>query len=157
MNIKHLSAFLAVSFTALLSGSAFAHEPSHQGCEYSSEKTHNAYFEKHMASLHSALKLGTSQEANWTEFSGKMKPAEMQMHEHQDWAKLSTPDRLDRMLDGMKLHEKSMTEHVAAVKTFYDTLTADQKKTFDSEFMNRGRIDHPHRMERHDHDMQDKK
>lgn len=152
MNIKHLSAFLAVSFCALLSSSAFAHEQYHHGCEYSSGKAHDAYFEKHMSRLHSALKLSAAQEVGWTEFSGKMKPVEMERHAHKDWANLSTPDRLDQMLDGMKLHEKSMAEHVAAVRTFYESLTADQKKTFDSEFMGRGYMEH-HSM-RHDHDMQ---
>jgi len=153
MNSKHLSAFLALSFTALLSNSAQAHEPHHQGCEYSSGKAHDAFFEKHMDKLHSALKLSTPQEAGWGDFAGKMKSPEMAKHE--DWATLSTPDRLDRILNGMKLHEKNMEEHVAAVRIFYQALNADQKKIFDSEFMGRRHMQHHH--VRQDRDMQDKK
>jgi len=50
---------------------------------------------------------------------------------------MSTPDRLDQMLDNMKSHEKNMTEHAAAVRTFYGTLTPDQKKVFDKHFQPR--------------------
>jgi hypothetical protein len=63
-----------------------------------------------------------------------MKPVEMDKPEHQDWAAMSTPDRLDKMLDNMKSHEKSMAEHAATVRAFYDTLTQDQKKVFDKHF-----------------------
>ncbi len=159
MNIKHLSAFLGISFCALMSTSAFAHEQhSHRnGCEHSTAKEYGAHFEKRMAALRTALKLTATQETGWTDFAGKMKPAEMAKHEHQDWAKLNTPDRLDRMLDGMKLHEKSMEEHVAAVKTFYEILNADQKKTFDSNFTGQHHEGHHHWKHHHDHDGQDKK
>lgn len=155
MNIKHLSTFLAISFSALLSGSVYAHEQHAYmgGCEHSSGQAPGAHFDKHMSALHTALKLSAAQEAGWSDFAGKMKPVDMERHEHQDWAKLSTPDRLDRMLDTMKAHEKSMAEHVAAVRTFYDSLTAEQKKTFDSRFMAGRGMEHQHC----DRDAQDKK
>ena len=149
MNIKPISSILSISFFALMSTGTFAHEQHSypNGCEHSASSEHGAYFEKRMSALHTALKLTAAQEAGWTEFSGKMKPAEMAKHE--DWAKLSTPDRLDHMLEGMKLHEQSMIEHVAAVKTFYTTLTAEQKATFDSNFTGRYPMGHHHGVHHH--------
>jgi Spy/CpxP family protein refolding chaperone len=135
LNIKYTSALLAISF--VLSSSAIAKDQSNykDGCRH--QQTYAMNFEKHMARMHAALKLTPAQEAGWVDFSSKMKPEEMNSNENQDWSQLNTPDRLDRMLDVMKAREKIMTEHAALVKTFYQTLTADQKKTFDENFMGR--------------------
>ena len=143
MNItqKTLSALLGIGLAALLSNNVLAHEmnSSKGECGHSWSKEHGdgAHFDKRMSALHTALKLSANQEAAWTEFSGKMKPVEMDKPEHQDWAAMSTPDRLDKMLDNMKSHEKSMAEHAATVRAFYDTLTQDQKKVFDKHFQER--------------------
>ena len=94
------------------------------------------------------MKLSASQEAGWEDFSAKMKPVEMAIHEHQDWAKMSTPDRLDHMLANMKSHEQKLADRAAAVRTFYDTLSSEQKKVFDASF-------HGHRHQ-HEHGMHDK-
>lgn len=123
-------------------------QPKSKGeCAYSSGNEHErgAHFEKHMQALHAALKLSASQEVAWTEFSTKS--VRMDRPGHQDWTNLSTPDRLDRMLDNMKSHEKNMTEHAAIVRAFYDTLNQDQKKIFDSNFM-----EHHRRHDKESHD-----
>ena len=69
-----------------------------------------------MAKLHDTLKLTSAQEAAWSDFSNKMKPVTMDKPEmnkpgHQDWKDMSTPDRLDKMLDRIKSREKLMAEH----------------------------------------------
>jgi len=157
INQKTLVTMLGCSLVVLLGNSAFANEPSTSkgGCDHSWSNAHSdsERHDQRMNELHSALKLSAAQETAWSEFAGKMKPSEMVRHEYKDWSNLSTPDRLDRMLDGMKAHEKSMTEHVAVVKIFYNTLNIWQKNTFDSHFMNRHHMMHHH----HDRDMNDKK
>jgi periplasmic protein CpxP/Spy len=139
--------FVAIGLT-LASASVFASE---EECDHawSAEHEHDgaARFDKHMAKLHGALKLTSTQEAAWTEFSNKMKPVKMDKPEHQDWKDLSTPDRLDKMLDNMKSHEKQMGEHAAAVRAFYGTLTPDQQKIFNHQFQ----ANH-HRHNHHSHD-----
>jgi hypothetical protein len=133
------SLFVAIGLT-LASASVFA---SKGDCDHDwsaqHEKGSAARFEKHMAKLHDALKLTTAQEAAWTEFSNKMKPVNMgkpgmDKPGHRDWEGLNAPDRLDKVLDNMKAREKELTEHAAAVRAFYGTLTPDQQKIFDDRF-----------------------
>jgi len=142
MNVaqKTLGTLLGIGFAALLSNSVLANEPPESKGEcahfWSKEQKegYGANFDKRMSALHTALKLSANQEAAWTEFSNKIKPVKMEKPMHQDWKDLSTPDRLDRMLSNVKAHEQRMTEHAAAVRAFYDTLTQDQKKVFDKHF-----------------------
>lgn len=47
---------------------------------------------------------------------------------------MSAPDRLDLRLSYMKSHEIKITEHAAAIRAFYGTLTQDQKTIFDKQF-----------------------
>ena len=131
--------FIAIGLT-LASASALA---SKENCDHawSAEHEHEgaAGFDKHMAKLHDDLKLTSAQETAWTEFSNKIKPVKMDKEEmnkshSQDWKDMSTPDRLDKMLDHMKSRETKMGEHAAAVRTFYATLTPDQQKIFDRRF-----------------------
>jgi len=82
MNItqKTLSSLLGIGLAALLSNSVLAHEmTSSQGeCRYSwsgQKDGDGTRFDKRMSALHTDLKLSASQEAAWTEFSGKMKPS----------------------------------------------------------------------------------
>ena len=42
---------------------------------------------------------------------------------------------MQAMIDRMKAHEQALTDQLAALKTFYATLTPEQQKTFDSESM----------------------
>jgi periplasmic protein CpxP/Spy len=153
MNItqKTLAALLGIGFAALLSNSVLANEQysSKDECHHSwsneQRDGYGAHFDKRMSALHDNLKLTSSQEASWTEFSNKMKPVKMDKPGQQDWKDLSTPDRFDRMLDNMKSREKKMTEHAAAVRAFYDTLTKEQKKIFDRHFQPH----HRHHHQRH--------
>ena len=49
----------------------------------------------------------------------------------EEWAKLTTPERADKMVERMREQQSRMFEHVAALKEFYAVLTPEQKKTFD--------------------------
>jgi protein CpxP len=139
--------FVAIGLT-LASASVFA---SKGECDHAWSAEHEnggaARFDKHMAKLHGALKLTSAQEAAWTEFSNKMKPVKMDKPGHPDWKDLNTPDRLDKILDNMKSHEKQMAEHAAAVRAFYGALTPDQQKIFDHQFQA-----YHHRRDHHSHD-----
>lgn len=85
--------------------------------------------------LHDKLKVKPEQETAWNTFIEKMKPA--QPKERPDWAefsKLPAPERMDKMLEMMKVRESQMENRLAAVKDFYATLTPEQQKVFDDEF-----------------------
>jgi periplasmic protein CpxP/Spy len=147
MNItqKTITTLLGIGLAALLSNSVLANEQysSKDECHHSwsneQRDGYAAHYDKHMSALHDALKLTSSQDASWTEFSNKMKPVKMDKPEHQDWKELSTPDRLDRMLDKMKSREKKMIVHAAVVRAFYGTLTQEQKQIFDKYFQSHHR------------------
>jgi protein CpxP len=135
---------LIVSAALALAGfSAFAqmHHPEGgmQGMRANPEKMH-AMVAKHMTELKAKLKITAEQDGAWTAFTAAMKPAdhkEMKRPDPAEMAKLSTPERMDAM---RKFHNGHQTEMNAAmdkrheaVKAFYGTLTAEQKKVFDAE------------------------
>jgi len=101
-----------------------------------------ARMDKHQAELKAKLKLSAAQEADWTTFVAAMKPpADMQARQaqHDELAKLPTPERIDKM---KALRSQHMAEMTAAMdkrgdasKAFYATLTPEQKKTFDASMM----------------------
>lgn len=109
---------------------------------------------KHLAVLKAKLKITASQEAAWTTFADAMKPMANMMAKRPDRAemdKLATPERIDKMRALHKEHmmamEAAMDKRAEATKTFYATLSAEQKKTFDTEHAKMGmRGDKPHRM-----------
>lgn len=110
---------------------------------------------KRTAELKTRLKITPAQEGAWTAFTAAMKPSGDMLKQHQadraEMDKLSTPERIDKM---RALRAQRMTEMNAAMdkrdeatKTFYATLSNDQKKIFDAEH---------HRMGKHqgdDHSM----
>lgn len=91
------------------------------------------HMEQHHKKLHSLLKLTPEQEAAWK----KMVDIEQPMMDKADpmksdeWAKLTTPERADRMVERMKAHHARQVEQVAAMKEFYAVLSTEQKKIFD--------------------------
>lgn len=100
---------------------------------------------KHFDALKTQLKITAAQESAWTAFTAAMKPPAGLMAKRPDPAelqKLSTPERIDKM---QSLHTQRMTDMNAAMaqrgdatKAFYATLTAEQKKVFDENALQRG-------------------
>jgi hypothetical protein len=94
--------------------------------------------EKRLDTLKSDLKLTASQEAGWTEFVGKIKG------DRKAWAEkrkeleslkdLPAPDRMEKMLAFSKEHVAKQEAVLAATKTFYATLSPEQRQTFDKGF-----------------------
>jgi Spy/CpxP family protein refolding chaperone len=104
--------------------------------------------EQHHKKLHAALKLTPDQDAAWTKMTGSEQPmAKEEPGKAEDWAKLTTPERADKMLERMKAHQAQQVEHVAALKEFYAVLTPEQKKVFDD--FHSGPRDAMHRKSRH--------
>ncbi|MEY2633748.1 MAG: hypothetical protein RIR00_2402 [Pseudomonadota bacterium] len=88
----------------------------------------------HRQKVHDALKLTPDQETAWKKYSETMQPpAASERPSPEAWAKLSTPERAEKMLELSKKNQERMTAHVAALKTFYATLTPEQQKTFEEQ------------------------
>lgn len=108
---------------------------------------------KRQAELKAALKLSPAQEGAWTQFSTAMqRPAmgQRQRMDRDEMAKLTTPQRIDRMQQFQAERDAQMKQRGDAVKTFYAQLTPEQQKVFDERAMRHGRGDHK-RDGRHDH------
>ncbi len=132
-----LIACAALSFSGL--ASAQEHGPAghaERAFGKHSPEQFQAQREKRLAALHDKLNLRGTQETAWTEFVAATVPPARPDHEAQraEFANLNAPERAQKMLDQLKLHEASMTKHVQALKTFYAQLSMEQQKIFDESF-----------------------
>ena len=102
-----------------------------------------AMMDKRHADLKTQLKITPAQEAAWTTFmAAHQAPAGMmgkQAPAMADFAKLTTPERMDKMKE---LHAQRMSEmtvemdkRAAATKTFYAVLSPEQQKILDAQTM----------------------
>lgn len=92
--------------------------------------------------LKAQLKLTPAQEGAWKTFVDARKPAAQAMPQRPDpveMAKLTTPERLDKMkalrAERMTAMTTAMEKHEAATKAFYAALTPEQQKVFDTAAM----------------------
>jgi protein CpxP len=94
--------------------------------------------EKRLEALKTDLKLNAGQEAAWTEWVGKIKVDRKNWKEQREnvesWASLPAPDRMEKMLAFSKEHVAKQEVRLAATKTFYATLSPEQRQTFDKGF-----------------------
>lgn len=100
---------------------------------------------KRTADLKAQLKLTPEQEPAWNTFVAAMKPDAQAMPQHpsrEELDKLSTPERIDKMRalrdQQHKDMQAAMDKRDQATKTFYATLNAEQKKTFDAQHLRMG-------------------
>lgn len=86
---------------------------------------------RRQAALHDKLKLTGDQEAAWkTYISAATPPARPARPDRAQWEKMSAPERMERMMTMMKEREGRMATHLAAMKTFYATLSPLQQQIF---------------------------
>ncbi|MBU1359544.1 MAG: Spy/CpxP family protein refolding chaperone [Gammaproteobacteria bacterium] len=102
-----------------------------------------------MAALKEKLKLTPAQESAWTSFTATGKPEPRAQGQHRmdraELAKLTTPQRLERMQARQAERNARFTQRADATRAFYAALTPEQQKTFDAESMNSmGRRGHGH-------------
>jgi hypothetical protein len=94
-----------------------------------------------MAALKEKLKLSPAQESAWSSFAEAQKPpAGTPGHARQaraEFAKLTTPERLDRMQARQAARTAMFAKRADATRSFYAALTPEQQKTFDAESMRR--------------------
>jgi protein CpxP len=85
-----------------------------------------------LAYLKQQLKVSPAQEGAWTTWTTALKPSAQQPRPNRDeFARLSTPERIDRMRASRATRGAEMDKRADATKVFYGTLSAEQKKTFD--------------------------
>lgn len=152
---RHL--LLAVSFTTLFAGAALAESkpspmPGYQGdcpivqdsprAERKQQQMRERMAERmaqRQQQLKQALKLTPAQEPAWQQFDEALKPqAKGPLMDRDDWQKLTTPQRLEKMQARQAEHEARMKTHIETIQKFYGGLSPEQQKTFDAQFMHFG-------------------
>ena len=88
---------------------------------------------QHMAELKKKLQVTAGQEAAWTTWTSAMTPPSFQRPDRAEFQALTTPERIDRMRAMRAQRNAEMDKRMDATKSFYAVLSAEQKKTFDSE------------------------
>lgn len=103
---------------------------------------------KHLAALKTKLNLTAQQEAAWNAFTASRKGPMHIMGDRQamraEFAKLTTPQRMDKMLEMSDKRRVNMVERAQATKAFYAQLSPAQQAVFDAEakFKGHGRGGH---------------
>jgi hypothetical protein len=101
------------------------------------EKMHahdSAQHAQHLADLKAKLKLQTTQEPAWKSFTESMQhPERMAKPERAKLEKMTTPERLDHMQTMKATRDAQMQKRMEGTKTFYASLSAEQKQVFDQE------------------------
>jgi protein CpxP len=89
------------------------------------------------AAFKTELKLTPEQEPAWNAFIARTQPQARPTRQgsREDWSKLTTPQRLDKMQALKTERDAAMAKRVDAIKSFYATLNADQQKVFDAKHM----------------------
>ena len=124
---------LASGLGAFAAAPAFAemscNEMSGRGNQH---ERHTQQMDEHHKVLHEALKLTPVQEPGWQKLmDSEHSKAVAIARQPIDWAKLTAPERAEKMLELSKVRQEQMAEHVAALKAFYASLTPEQQKTFE--------------------------
>ena len=107
----------------------------------------------HRAELKEKLALTADQEAAWNTFTESAQPGPRHFGidrkaMREEFEKLRTPERLDRMQAMSEMRRVRMAERAGAIKTFYAQLSPEQQRVFDAEAMPRHHWHdhrHPHR------------
>ena len=144
------SGILAASSFAMPAGDS-AHK---DGCGKHGQKSHGNWQEsraKHLSELKGKLQLTPEQTAAWDAFAGAgengMAPGMDKQAMRGEFDKLTTPQRLDKMMALSEARRDTMAKRAAAVKAFYAQLTPEQQKVFDAEAkggFHRGHGQHRH-------------
>jgi protein CpxP len=146
MNKMKRTLLLSLCMLSMGSAAAYAQQsaPADQWQAHKAEMQQHMQqrMEQHWQHLHDALKISAAQEPAWQAFRAASVPpartrqaAPVDHHEHQAMEKLSAPEHMEKMLEMMKKRQAQFETHLAAVKSFYGQLNAEQQKTFNEHFM----------------------
>lgn len=95
-----------------------------------------ARMQKYAAEVKAKLRITPEQEGNWNTFVASMRPPEGGMRgqrpDRAEFARLTTPQRIDRMREMRVRHQAEADRRGDSIKAFYATLTPAQQQTFDA-------------------------
>ena len=150
-SLKHLFALSALGLSLGLSAQAQPFEGPANGHQFEHHRHMVEKFqEKRLAALKSKLKVTASQEAAWQQFVLSHQPPKkplMMPLDRDALAKMSTPERIEKMQAQYEAHHASVQDHMKqraqATLAFYNELNDEQKKEFDAQTLPPVRREHP--------------
>jgi hypothetical protein len=102
-----------------------------------------AHMARRLAAFKQKLQLSPAQEGAWNSYIAALKPSgNLQRHDRAEFARLTTPERIDRMRALRAERMAEMDRRGEATKTFYAALSPQQKKVFDDATARRGERHH---------------
>ena len=92
------------------------------------------------AELKQKLAITPAQEGAWTAWTAALQPpaARPDRPSREDFARLTTPERIEKMRALRALRQSQMDKRADATNSFYAALTPEQKKVFDAETLRFG-------------------
>jgi periplasmic protein CpxP/Spy len=121
-----------------------AQEPPHTGMHAPMRESMQQHRAQRLASLKAQLKLSAEQEGAWNNYAQAMSPPKAMGKEmnHEEFARLTTPERLDRMKQMRQDHAATWEQRDQTTRALYSALTVEQKKIFDRETLPHGHGHH---------------
>lgn len=86
---------------------------------------------KRLGALKQKLQITPAQEGAWNAWTAALQPASFQRPDRAEFARLTTPERIDRMRALRAQHEAEQDKRADATKALYAALNPEQKQTFD--------------------------
>lgn len=142
------TAFIGVSATAIaqnagMSPEMHAQHMGHRGAQAGKamDPARMAEMQKKMTERHAArqaqlkaeLKITAAQEPAWNAYLARTAHAPRKPVAAEDWSKLTTPQRLDKMQAHKAERDAQMAQRIDATKSLYAALTPEQQKVFDTQ------------------------
>ena len=90
---------------------------------------------QHLGELKRILQVTPQQEAAWTTWTSALTPTQLQRPDRVEFARMTTPERIDRIRALRAQRNAEMDKRLEATKVFYAALTPEQKRLFDAEGM----------------------
>lgn len=89
---------------------------------------------KRLGELKAQLRITPAQEGAWTTWTSALQPARanFQRPDRAEFARMTTPERIDRMRALRAARNAEMDKRLEATKTFYASLSSEQKAVFDA-------------------------
>ena len=87
--------------------------------------------DRRMERVKRILQITPQQEGAWSAWAAAMRPTPKQRPSREEFARMSTPERIDRIRQLRTARMAEMDKRFDATKTFYTQLTPAQQKAFD--------------------------
>lgn len=89
---------------------------------------------KRLGELKAQLRITPAQEGAWTTWTSNLQPGarNFQRPDRAEFARMTTPERIDQMRALRAARNAEMDKRLEATKTFYGSLSSEQKAVFDA-------------------------